>query len=101
MLNTIVKTFNTAFDSTAGRIPVLGKHLTALTPKTQKGGGCPCASSTSGSSLIGGYKYSKKASLARSRRMTKRIKARSLKSKKRTKSRKRGRGKGRGKSKRR
>ncbi len=100
MLNTIVKTFNSAFDSTAGKIPVIGKHLTTLTPKTQKGG-CGCSGSNSRSGLMGGYKYSKKASLARSRRMTKRMRARTLKSKKRTKSRKRGRSKGRGKGKRR
>ena len=66
MLETLVKTFNTAFDSTAGKLPVVGKTLKTLTPRSgQSGGkkqrgGCGCASTNTNQS--GGYKYSKKAS---------------------------------------
>ena len=96
MLKSLVKTFNGAFDSTAGKLPIVGKTLKSLTPKEQSGGrkqnggACPCSTTNK----VGGYKYSKKASLARS----KRARARSLKrtkkssSKSRTKSKRKGRG---------
>ena len=92
MLKSLVKTFNGAFDSTAGRLPIVGKTLKALTPKgqsggkKQRGGGCPCSSTNK----VGGYKYSKKASLARSRRAHARSLKRTKKSRSKSRRRKRG-----------
>ena len=73
-----MKSINNLLDNTIGKVPAVGNAaVKSLTPKTQ-GGGCNSCANTEKS---GGYKYSKRASLARSRRMTKRRKARSLKSK--------------------
>lgn len=83
MLNSITNGLNKVFDGSIGRLPILGKHLSVLTPKSQSGGkkkknlkgGC---NSCNSGLLSGGFKYTKRASLARSRRMSKRIKDRTL-----------------------
>ena len=99
MLNSITNGLNKVFDGSIGRVPLLGKHLSVLTPKSQSGGkkkknlkgGC---NSCNSGLLSGGFKYTKRASLARSRRMSKRIKDRTLR-KKNSKGRKKGRTSGR------
>jgi hypothetical protein len=99
MLNSITNGLNKVFDGSIGRVPLLGKHLSVLTPKSQTGGikkkslkgGCNACNV---GILSGGFKYTKRASLDRSRRMSKRIKDRTLR-KKNSKGRKRGRTSGR------
>ena len=54
-----------------------------------RGGGCGCAANSSSSSLFGGYKYTRKASLAAEKRLSQRISRRVTK---RVKRRKRRRG---------
>tara|TARA_Y100000389_G_scaffold84261_1_gene80901 strand:+ start:748 stop:1005 length:258 start_codon:yes stop_codon:yes gene_type:complete len=82
MLNQAISKINNLLDGTLGNVPGVKPMVKSVTPRTQSGG----------KNKRGGYKYSKGASLARSKRMTKRRKARTLK-KKRKKRKNKGRGK--------